>query len=269
LIVRSIRALQTFVFFAFYLLYASQAFAGAWNLEPGDGQIISTYNYSKASKAFTDIGDPVVEFEKNEGRIFFEHGLTKNFTIVTNAAHQTVVFNGLQSNINFSDFDDAELGLRYQIARREGLAVSLQGSYILGGGPPDSILDVGDAKDSFELRGLWGQSKEFENFVLFFDAQLAARARSTEKLEDWRSDLTLGFKRSEKLMLLTQIYHTERAAFGRDGFTVPKQSRTKVQGSVVFEIKKNRLVQLGYTETVAGRNIVKEKAITLGTWIRY
>jgi len=70
LIVRSIRALQTFVFFAFYLLYASQAFAGAWNLEPGDGQIISTYNYSKASKAFTDIGDPVVEFEKNEGRIF-------------------------------------------------------------------------------------------------------------------------------------------------------------------------------------------------------
>jgi len=139
------------------------AFAGAWNLPPGDGQIISTYNYSRANEAYTDIEglDTAVEFTKREARIFYEHGLTKHITAVVNGAHQTIGFEGLQSSINFSDFDKTELGLRYEIKRREGLAISVQGSYILGGGPPESILDIGSRNDSFELRGLWGQSKEF------------------------------------------------------------------------------------------------------------
>ena len=247
------------------------AYAGAWNLPPGDGQIITTYNYTQADEAYTDIEglDTEVEFTKSEVRVFYEHGLTKYVTAVVNAAHQTIGFNGLQSSINFSDFDKTELGLRYEIMRREGLAVSVQGSYILGGGPPESILDIGSRKDSFELRGLWGQSKEFENYVIFFDAQAAIRARNTERLEDWRADLTLGWKDKKKWMALLQAYHTERASFGRDGFTVPIQKRTKLQASLVYEYKKNRLVQFGYLQTLGGRNIVKEQTLSLGTWIRY
>jgi len=134
----------------------NMAYAGAWNLPPGEGQIITTYNYSQADEAYTDIDfiDSSVEFTKSEVRVFYEHGLTKHVTAVVNAAHQTINFNGLQSSINFSDFDKTEFGLRYEIKRREGLAVSVQASYILGGGPPESILDVGSRKDSFELRGL-------------------------------------------------------------------------------------------------------------------
>lgn len=249
----------------------SKAFAGAWNLPPGEGQIISTYNYSQANEAYTDIEsiDSRVEFIKREARIFYEHGLTRRITAVANGAHQTVNFNGLQSTINFSDFDKIEMGLRYELKRREGLAISVQGSYILGGGPPESILDIGSRKDSFEFRGLWGQSKEFENYVIFFDAQAAIRARNTDRLEDWRTDLTLGWKDKKKLMVLMQGYHTQRASFGRDGFVVPIQKRTKLQGSVVYEYKKNRLVQFGYLQTLGGRNIVKERTVSLGTWIRY
>ena len=247
------------------------ACAGAWNLAPGDGQVITTYNYSQANQAYTDIEalDRNVEFTKSEMRVFYEHGLTPHLTAVVNAAHQTIGFNGLQSSINFRDFDKTELGLRYEIKRREGLAVSVQGSYILGGGPPESILDIGNRKDSFELRGLWGQSKEFENYVIFFDAQAAVRARSTDRLEEWRSDLTLGWKDKKKFMMLLQGYHTERASFGRDGFIVPIQKRTKLQASLVYEYKKNRLVQFGYLRTLGGRNIVKENTISLGTWRRY
>lgn len=249
----------------------AKAFAGAWNLPQGEGQIITTFNYSQANDAYTDIEglDTAVEFTKNELRVFYEHGLTKRITAVVNAAHQTIGFEGLQSSINFSDFDKTELGLRYELIRREGLAVSVQGSYILGGGPPESILDIGSRQDTFELRGLWGQSKEFENYVLFFDAQAAIRARNLEGVEDWRTDLTLGWKNKKKLMALLQGYHTERASFGRDGFIVPVQKRTKLQGSIVYEYKKNRLVQFGYVHTLGGRNIVKERTLSLGTWIRY
>jgi len=249
----------------------NMAYAGAWNLPPGEGQIITTYNYSQADEAYTDIDfiDSSVEFTKSEVRVFYEHGLTKHVTAVVNAAHQTINFNELQSSINFSDFDKTEFGLRYEIKRREGLAVSVQASYILGGGPPESILDVGSRKDSFELRGLWGQSKEFENYAIFFDAQAAIRARNTDRIEDWRSDLTLGWRDKKKFMALLQGYHTERASFGQDGFVVPVQKRTKLQASLIYEYKKNRLVQFGYTQTLAGRNVVKEKALSLGTWIRY
>lgn len=249
----------------------AKAFAGAWNLPQGEGQIITTFNYSQANDAYTDIEglDTAVEFTKNELRVFYEHGLTKRITAVVNAAHQTIGFEGLQSSINFSDFDKTELGLRYELIRREGLAVSVQGSYILGGGPPESILDIGSRQDTFELRGLWGQSKEFENYVLFFDAQAAIRARNLEGVEDWRTDLTLGWKNKKKLMALLQGYHTERASFGRDGFIVPVQKRTKLQGSIVYEYKKNRLAQFGYVHTLGGRNIVKERTLSLGTWIRY
>lgn len=253
------------------MLSINIAHAGAWNLKPGEGQIISSYDYSKANSAFSDIEfeDAPLVFSKNEGRIFYEHGLTKDLTFVGNAAHQTVQFSGLQSQINFSDFADIELGLRYQIARKEGLAVALQGSYIVGGGPPSSILDVNGPDDSFELRGLWGQSKEFEKFGLFADAQLAIRAAKLDKLDEWHSDLTLGYKRGEKYMLLAQIFHANREPFGRDGFTVEAQRRTKVKTSIVYQYKPNRLVQIGYQETIAGRNIVREKGLSVGTWLRY
>ena len=253
------------------LAVPARALAGAWNLPPGDGQIITTFNYSQANDAYTDIEglDSTVEFTKNELRVFYEHGLTKHITAVVNAAHQTIGFEGLQSSINFSDFDKTEIGLRYELIRREGLAVSVQGSYILGGGPPESILDVSSRRDTFELRGLWGQSKEFENYVLFFDAQAAIRARNSEEVEDWRTELTLGWKDKKKWMALLQGYHTERASFGRDGFVVPIQKRTKLHASVVYEYKKNRLLQFGYQQTLGGRNIVKERTLSMGTWIRY
>jgi len=254
------------------MAWPSLCYAGAWNLPPGEGQVISTFNYSQADKAYSDIEglDSAVEFTKSELRVFYEHGLTKHVTVVANAAHQTIGYQGPQSAINFSDFDKTELGLRYELKRREGLAVSVQGSYILGGGPPESILDIGSRKDSFELRGLWGQSKEYETYVIFFDAQAAIRARNTDRIEDWRTDLTLGWKDKKKLMALVQGYYTQRASFGReDSFFVPVQKRAKVQASIVYEFKKNRLVQFGYLQTLGGRNIVKERTVTLGTWVRY
>jgi len=242
----------------------------------GEGQAISMATYSIADRIFTDIDvvNSAVSFSKTESRLFFEHGLTQKITFVGNIAHQNVTYIGPDSAINYAGFDKTELGLRYQIKRREGLAVALQASYVLGGGPQESILDIDGRKDVFELRGLWGQSFDFgdrtnNKWVGFFDAHIAARARSTERLEDWRADLTLGFKPNEKLIFMVQGFHIDRFAFSESGFTVPRQAQTKAQASVAFEIKKNRLLQFSYLETVAGRNIVKEQALTVGLWQRY
>ena len=252
------------------------AFAGAWNLPPGEGQIITTYDYSEASSAFADaeIEDLSLSFVKNEGRLFFEHGLTQHLTFVGNGAYQTIQFSSSQSEINFSDFADIEIGLRYQLTRKEGLATSIQASYIIGGGPPDSLLDLNGPEDSVELRGLWGQSKEFENFSIFFDVQGALRSENFSDIDEWHTDLTLGYKRNEKYLLLGQLFHSSLDGEvlngdAGDGILVPRQRRVKLKLSAVYEYKKNKHVQIGVQETIAGRNTVRERGVSLGTWIRY
>jgi len=258
------------------LLWSHQAQAGAWNMPKGEGQAISMATYSIADTSFRDSDqiDPAVDFTKTENRLFFEHGLTEKITLVGNIAYQTIGFASADSAINYDGFDKTELGLRYQVKRREGLAVALQASYVVGGGPRESILDIEGRKDVLELRGLWGQSFDFgdktnNKWVGFFDAHIAARARSTEQLEDWRADLTLGLKPNEKIIFMMQGFHIDRLAFSGQGFTVPRQAQSKAQISAVFEIKTNRLLQFSYLETLAGRNIVKEKAVTVGLWQRY
>ena len=135
---------------------AQRAHAGAWNLAAGEGQIISTFDYSKAKSAFTDIevDNNSLSFVKTEGRVFYEHGLTQKLNFVGNGAYQTLQISDGQSQTNFSDFADIELGLRYELDRKEHSVISLQGTYIIGGGPPSSILDFNGPDDSVEMRGL-------------------------------------------------------------------------------------------------------------------
>ncbi len=267
---------RCFLIVCLAMFHSALAFAGAWNMPKGKGQTISMTTYSTSDTAFTsgEFADAPVDFTKTESRIFAEHGLTQKITLVGNIAYQTVGFQGLDSSINYEGFDKTELGLRYQIKRREGLAVAVQASYVIGGGPKQSILDIDGRKDVFELRGLWGQSFDFgdkhnNKWVGFFDVHLAARARSTERLEDWRADLTLGLKPNEKMFIMVQGFHIDRFSFSKSGFTVPRQSQSKAQISAVFEFKENRWLQFSYLETLAGRNIVKEQAFTVGLWQRY
>jgi len=144
-----------------------------------------------------------------------------------------------------------------------------QGSYIIGGGPPDSIFDLNGPQDSFELRGLWGQSRAFGKTTVFFDAQAALRSQNFSNINEWQTDLTLGYKRDEKYIILAQAFHAKRLGITQDRFTVPEQQSLKFKLSAVYKYKKNRHVQIGYQDTVAGRNIIREGGVSVGTWIKY
>ena len=256
---------------SFILAVPATAFAGAWNLPQGQGQLITSYNFSDANDSFSDIEglDTAIFFQKSELRVFYEHGLTENITAVVNAAHQDIDFSSAQSSLNFNGFDETELGLRYQLKRRDNSVLSVQGSYIIGGGPSDSSLETSSRKDSFEIRGLWGQSKEYENYVVFLDAQTAIRSRNVDSIEEWRSELTLGWQDKKKWTALVQGFYTDRDSFGQDGFVVPKQTSTKLGAVLIYEYKNNRSVRVGYLHTLDGRNFIKERTISIGSVVRY
>lgn len=259
-------------FICFLWMCAFQnAHAGAWNFKQGEGQIISTYENSYASSAFSDIDMDMADlsFIKQEGRLFVEHGLNEKVTLVVNGAHQTLQLAGAGNELNFSDFGDIELGARYQIACEGDWVLALQGSYIIGGGPPRSLLDINGPDDSVELRGLWGRSKDYDRSSVFVDAQFALRSQNLDRIDEWHSDFTLGVSHDEKYMLIGQFLHATQASFGPDDFRVPVQKRTKLKGSFVYSYKPNRNVEIGYSQTVFGRNTVREAGFFVGTWLRY
>jgi len=258
------------------LFFPQICHAGAWNLPKNQGQIIVTGAFTGGNSIFDNNGDlQPADFSKTETRIFFEHGLKDRWTLTANSAFQMSQFQsdgaGFGGAFNFDDFDDSEFGLRYQIKRRKGLAVSVQASYIIDGGPPDNILDIGGGRDAIELRALWGQSFESKKWGdVFFDAQIAGRLRTNNgQYDSTRADLTLGYKPSLKWFVFLQNFSTLREAETDLGFSVPEQFQFKSNISLGYEYKRNRIVQIGYSETFFGRNIVKERGVFLSTWFRY
>jgi len=250
--------------------------AGAWNLPKGEGQVIVTGAFTSGNSIFDDEGNRQdADFSKTETRVFLEYGVADRWTLTANSAFQMSQFqNG--DNIeggafNFDDFDDTEFGLRYQIKRRQGLAVSVQASYIIDGGPADNILDIGGGRDAIELRGFWGQSYESERWGdVFFDAQIAGRLRVNDGVYDsTRADLTLGYKPSPKWFIFLQNFATLREAESDMDFFVEEQAQFKSSISAGYEYKPNRIVQFGYSETFFGRNIVKERGVFLSTWRKF
>ena len=258
------------------LFFPQICHAGAWNLPKNQGQVIVTGAFTGGNSIFDNDGElQPADFSKTETRIFFEHGLTDRWTLTANSAFQMSQFQsdgaGFGGAFNFDDFDDSEFGLRYQIKRRKGLAVSVQASYIIDGGPPDNILDIGGGRDAIELRALWGQSFESKKWGdVFFDAQIAGRLRTNDgRYDSTRADLTLGYKPTPKWFVFLQNFSTLREAETDLGFAVPEQFQFKSNISLGYEYKRNRIVQIGYSETFFGRNIVKERGVFLSTWFRY
>jgi len=250
------------------------SYAGAWNLPKNKGQVIVTSEFTRGNSIFDNDGNRQdADFSKTDTRVFFEHGITDRWTLTANSAFQMSQFQsaGEGGSFNFDDFDDTEFGLRYQIKRRKGFAVSLQASYIIDGGPADNILDIGGGRDALELRALWGQSYESKRWGnVFFDAQIAGRLRiDSGDYDSTRADLTLGYKPHPKWFIFVQNFAALREAEAGLGLTVDEQFQWKSNVSIGYEYKPKRVVQIGYGETLFGRNIVKERGVFLSTWFRY
>lgn len=259
------------MFMAFAMGMPSQAFAGAWNLDRNTGQIIVTGEFSSGNSFFTNDGSlSPAEFSKTETLIYFEHGIVPKWTFVAASSLEMTGFQSEESNFNFDDFGDSQFGLRYQVKRNKDLAVALQASFILDGGPLDNIIDIGGSRDAVELRALWGQSYETKKYGdIFIDAQIAGRLRLDGVYDDTRIDFTFGYKPIPKWFIIGQSFNTFRPAQASMDFRVARQIQLKSSASIGYEYRPNRIVQLGYSETVFGRNVIREKGFFVSTWFRY
>ena len=268
---RGIR-LSLLLSWALILISAQHSWAGAWNAPKNSGQIIVTGEFARGNSVFTDdSSQETAAFSKTETRVFAEHGLHERWTLSVNTALEMSQFQSEQSQFSFDDFGDTAFGLRYQIKRDGKSALSAQLSYIIDGGPADNILDINGARDNLEFRALWGRDFFSEKYGdIYIDAQIAGRFRlDNGGYQSTHLDLTLGYKPSEKWSIFLQNFSTLREAESDQDFRVEEQVSVKSSLSLGYRYKRGRMVQVGYGQTVFGRNTVKERSLFISTWLSY
>lgn len=253
-------------------LFASgRAYAGAWNQQAGEGQIISTSYWSNAGQIFNEDYEtvPLQGFTKTETRFYIEQGFTDWLTFVGNTGLQTLNFRDNDSRFDFDGLDDVELGLQFKTYAREGLSTAIRLSYVIDSRLDNQAVDVLRGGDQYELRALIGQSRETLLGDFFYDAQIAARTEAFQQVDVLQSALTLGYKPTERWLLMSQSYLNSSNNDAVDGFEVPEQTQFTSQLSLARQYRPGRYIQLGGGQTLFGQNIVKERSLFIGIWTEY
>lgn len=263
--------LQRIIVFGACVLCSGQAHAGAWNQRAGEGQVISTSFWSNAGEIFNDDYDavPLRGFTKTETRLYLEHGVTDWLTLVGNGGLQTLNFRDGDSRFDFDGLDDVELGLQFKVHAREGLATALRASYIIDSRLDNLAIDLLRGGDQFELRGLIGQSDETILGDFFYDAQIAARTEKFKRVDASQVALTIGFKPTQRWLLMSQNYFNYSDADKVDVFDIAEQTQFTSTLSIARQYKPGRYIQLGAGQTFFGQNIVKERSLFMGLWTEY
>ncbi|MCG8443881.1 MAG: hypothetical protein MI723_18930 [Caulobacterales bacterium] len=246
------------------------AWAGAWPLEPGRGQAIISFLGDGGTARFDESGARVggVDFRKLEASAYLEHGLTRRLTVVARPAYQQVRLRG-----GFGDFQEAEgvaateLGARVVALRGEGGVVSVQvGALIPGEG--ENLIDarLGDGAVGGEVRLLGGMSWG-ERRPVFVEAQIAARVFEGQDDPEGRLDLSAGMRLRPNWLALAQTFSTW--SDGQGAIARRDYVSHKAQLSVVRDLTDSLSVQSGAFRTVAGRNVIDERAGFVALWLSY
>jgi len=253
------------------VIVCGEAQAGAWNQRAGEGQVISTSFWSNAGEIFNDDYDavPLRGFTKTESRLYIEHGVTDWLTLVGNGGFQTLNFRDGDSRFDFDGLADTELGLQFRVHAREGFAAAFRVSYVIDSQLDNRAVDILRGGDQYELRGLIGQSRETVLGDFFYDAQIAARTESFEQLDGIQGALTLGYKPTQRWLVMSQSYFNFSDDDNIDGFDVPEQTQFTSTLSIARQYKPGRYVQFGAGQTFFGQNIFKERSLFIGIWTEY
>jgi hypothetical protein len=248
---------------------AVPACAGAWSLPKDTGQVINTVTFDTARRAFDDQGKLVldVDFSKTDMSLFWEHGLTDKWTVVLNSNYQTLSFQDAGQVVSFTGLGDTSLSMRRVIYRHQNTIVSAQAGVVFSvPGETVSDADLGLGDTNIEGRVLAGHSFKMAGKDGFIELQTAWRIRPSGVPDEWSVDSTIGWRPQKKILLLAQgLYANGEQASG----IARKNIRFKLQPSVVYDFSAKTSFQIGAFQTVAGKNIIREKAVFISIWRRY
>ena len=101
----------------------------------------------------------------------------------------------------------------------------------------------------------------------FTDVQLAWRQRAREAGNEIRLDTTLGLSLSRRMQLHLQGF----TLIGRPSPSPGVRTIDSIKGQVstLWFFKNGQGLQLSVSQALAGRNVVRDRGVTLGWWRRF
>jgi hypothetical protein len=249
------------------LFVAGPAFAGAWTIDQGKGQVTVTATASRADESFDDHGRAHASprYQKLEVETLLEYGAMDRLTVMLGPSFQHIDI-APPTDASRSGAGYTEFGARYRILQAQDWVFSMQGLMRMPGtsdiGNPAAIGYTGM---EFDTRALIGKAFKISGLPAFIDLEFAQRIRESAPNE-FRADATFGIRPAPRWLLLAQSF-TVTAESGSALF--PPYNYSKLQLSAVYDFTKNWSVQLGGFATVFGHNALQENGLVGGVGYRF
>lgn len=252
------------------MLGASSALAGAWTQPAGAGEAYLSTTATSNDRYFDDDGKAFTnqDYRKIETQLRVEYGITDSLTgfIGPSLLHTSAGGSpgGSYFGLGYTDF-----GLRKRLYTDGANVFSVEATARVPGAFNDgNPAEVGYTGMEYDLRALYGRSFQMGNWPAFGDAELAWHIRNGAPPSEFRIDLTLGARPSERWLLLLQSFSVISNGAGTGAFDVPYRYY-KIQPSVVWDFAPKWSAQLGMVATVAGRNSWREQGVIAALWHRF
>lgn len=173
------------------LATAQQATAGAWTQPAGQSYNRLAVNYFYAERNFTDNGDRMSfandgEFYDLNLSYYLEYGLSDELTLISSVYYKQIEYEDNSIETRSYGLGDLDLGLKYQLLKLPGGALSLQGLVKI----PELYdendrLPLGNGQYDSELRLLFGQSLS-RLFPGYCNVEIGYRWRNEAPSDEFR-----------------------------------------------------------------------------------
>lgn len=246
------------------------AYAGAWTMEEGHGQVITTATFSVSDEGYDGSRGTtsIPRYRKFELEPLFEYGVTDRFTVMVGPGFQHIDI-APPVDASRTGFGYSEFGARYRFWEGDSWVFSGQ-SLVRAPGTTDDTnpAAIGYTDPELDMRALLGKTFNVGRFPAFIDLQAAQRFRAGDPPDEFRFDATFGLWLAPKWLLLAQSLNVISEGAG-SSILFPSYDYEKFQLSVVYNFAPAWSLQIGGYRTYAGRNALLENAVITGLWYRF
>jgi hypothetical protein len=248
---------------------ATAAFAGAWTLDAGTGELIVTGTAMQANSAFKSDSklQSIPRYGKEEAQALIEYGVTDWFTAMLQPSLQRVSiappFGAERAGLGYTD-----IGGRVRIWSDDSWVVSAQATIRIPG-----VFDktdpaaIGYTDPETDIRGLVGYSFKAGTLPAFIDVEVAQRFRLGGPPDEFRTDITFGIRPVDRWLFLAQSFNVISEGAGTWGFG--SFAYYKFQLSAVYALTPALSLQFGGYSTYWGRDALQENGLVVGAWYKF
>lgn len=251
------------------MIVPSTAWAAAWTLPQGSGQVLATVTASTSTSAFNDGGGlfAVPRYDKLDADALLEYGLTDQLTLMLQSGLQHV---DIASPVDAArtGLDYTEFGARYQFFQADGWVLSGQALLELPGTTNQwNPAAIGYTDVEGDFRVLLGKGFSIAALPAFVDLEVAQRQRGDGAPDEFHADGTFGVQVLPRWLILAQSFNV--ISEGAGGPVFGKYDYFKLQLSAVYSVTSDWAVQGGAFTTYAGSNALQENGVVLGVWRKF